>query len=129
MDGTANMCDTVDMTDDMDVFENINVALGQMLKARRLELGLTQAQAGQKLGVEQSTVSEWERGKSFPREGHQVWAHLGIPKEKVLAMITHMSQAEDEVERAINAQKALSAEAREALVTIYRKVRAAELKP
>lgn len=36
------------------------------LKAARANVGLTQAQAAKKLNVTRDTISNWEKGKSFP---------------------------------------------------------------
>ena len=35
--------------------------------AARINAGLSQAEVGRRLGVDQSTVSYWESGKKFPR--------------------------------------------------------------
>lgn len=37
------------------------------LKAARVNKGLTQAQAAEILGVSADIISNWERGKSFPK--------------------------------------------------------------
>ncbi len=36
------------------------------LEAARVNAGLTQAQAAEKLGVDASTIGNWERGKTSP---------------------------------------------------------------
>lgn len=36
------------------------------LKAARVNQNLTQEEAAKRLGVQKETVSNWERGKSFP---------------------------------------------------------------
>ena len=36
------------------------------LKAARINAGLTQAEAAQKLNVSKDSISNWERGKTFP---------------------------------------------------------------
>ena len=36
------------------------------LKAARINAGLTQSEAAQKLGIEPGTLSSYERGKHFP---------------------------------------------------------------
>jgi DNA-binding transcriptional regulator YiaG len=41
--------------------------------AIRQELGLSQAAFGEKVGVDQSTVSLWETGKSDPRGPARNW--------------------------------------------------------
>lgn len=36
------------------------------LKAARINRNLTQSEAGARIGVTEDTISNWERGKSFP---------------------------------------------------------------
>ena len=36
------------------------------LKAARVNAGLTQAEAGKKVGVGRDTIAKWEAGRSFP---------------------------------------------------------------
>lgn len=36
------------------------------LKAARINVGYTQEQAAEKIGVSSDTISNWERGKCFP---------------------------------------------------------------
>lgn len=43
--------------------------LGELLRARRVELGLEQAELAKLVGVSQQTVSRWERGEALPRRG------------------------------------------------------------
>ena len=45
-----------------------------VIEEKRIKLGLTQKQLAEMLGVERTTVSKWETGKSIPR------------KEKLLAL-------------------------------------------
>lgn len=40
--------------------------LGEFIQKRRKELGLTQMQLGEKLGVTDKAISRWERGVGFP---------------------------------------------------------------
>ena len=47
---------------------------GIIMSVPRIKLGLTQKQLAEMLGVERTTVSKWETGKSIPR------------KEKLLAL-------------------------------------------
>lgn len=42
-----------------------NEKLGAVLRALRRELGLTQRQAAERLGVTDKAVSKWERGLSY----------------------------------------------------------------
>jgi DNA-binding transcriptional regulator YiaG len=39
----------------------------ERIAALRVELGLTQAEMAQELGVRQQTISEWETGRYLPR--------------------------------------------------------------
>jgi transcriptional regulator with XRE-family HTH domain len=43
------------------------VTIGDRLRRRRLELGLSQVQLGKQLGVGRATVYRWERGECVPR--------------------------------------------------------------
>lgn len=40
--------------------------IGERLKLRRNELGLTQDQVAEKLGITRQTMSNWENGRSYP---------------------------------------------------------------
>lgn len=40
--------------------------LGEHIRRRRLELGLTQRQAGERLGVSGWTMANWEKGHTKP---------------------------------------------------------------
>jgi transcriptional regulator with XRE-family HTH domain len=42
-------------------------ALGPCVVALRERRGMTQAELGAELGVEDSTISRWESGETFPR--------------------------------------------------------------
>ncbi len=50
------------------------------IKALRLQMGLTQSQLAEELGVRQQTVSEWENGMYEPTRASS--KHLGIVAEK-----------------------------------------------
>ncbi len=54
-------------------------SLGEHIRRRRLELGLTQWQAGKCLGVSEWTVANWEKGHTKPAAHAQktVAAFLG----------------------------------------------------
>ena len=43
------------------------VTIGDRLRRRRLELGLSQVQLGKQLGVGRATVYRWERGECVPK--------------------------------------------------------------
>ena len=47
----------------------LSVRLSRNISIRRKELGLTQAQLAEKLGVETETLSRFERGKNLPSLG------------------------------------------------------------
>ena len=40
--------------------------IGQFIRSRRVELGLTQAELGARIGTTQGKVGDWERGDSSP---------------------------------------------------------------
>ena len=40
--------------------------LGDHLKKKRLDLGLNQKQAGQEIGVDETTIYNWENGRTVP---------------------------------------------------------------
>ncbi len=108
-------------------FETARSAVGKLIKERRVQRGWNQTQLAQQAGVDQTTVSEWERGVSLPRDLQRVMNALNIPMDQVRATMEAAVLAEDKVEEAIRLQTLLSPDARQALVTIYRKVLAAEI--
>lgn len=108
-------------------FEAVRSAVGKLIRERRLHHGWNQTQLAQQAGVDQTTVSEWERGVSLPRDMQRVMTALDVPMDQVRATMEAAVLAEDKVEEAIRLQPLLSPEARQALVTIYRKVLAAEI--
>ena len=42
------------------------MALGEKIKAMRKQDGLTQSQLAEKIGVHETTIRRWERGKGLP---------------------------------------------------------------
>jgi transcriptional regulator with XRE-family HTH domain len=54
------------------------LTLGDRIRSRRLELGLSQEQLGRRIGVGRGAVQRWERGKSEPQESRrfEVWEFL-----------------------------------------------------
>lgn len=53
--------------------------LGEQIQRRRLELGLSQKEVGEVLGVTSFTVLNWEKGKTMPHKNvmQKVWQFLG----------------------------------------------------
>lgn len=59
---------------------------GELMRRRRRELGHTQADAARSIGVNQSTVSKWERGDRIGWDhAANVAAYLGITPAALLA--------------------------------------------
>lgn len=56
--------------------------IGSRVKELRRSLGLTQAQFGKRIGVDQATVSNWERNKQMP-EGEALLAIAKLSKKPV----------------------------------------------
>jgi len=52
--------------------QNHDESFGGQLRARRRRLGISQKQLAGLLGVDQTTVSNWERGVNEPRAGFKV---------------------------------------------------------
>jgi transcriptional regulator with XRE-family HTH domain len=54
-------------------------SLGEEILRRRLELGLTQEEAGEQLGLNHQTFSRWETGENIPNVTHypKIIAFLG----------------------------------------------------
>ncbi|NET38378.1 MAG: helix-turn-helix transcriptional regulator [Cyanothece sp. SIO1E1] len=53
---------------------------GELVKALRLHMGLTQAQLAERLGVRQQTISEWEQGSYEPARATS--KHLSLVAEQ-----------------------------------------------
>ncbi len=63
------------------------VALGELLRRRRRELGHTQAVAGSRLGVDQATVSKWERGDQMGVERlPEIASYIELPLDDVVRL-------------------------------------------
>jgi DNA-binding XRE family transcriptional regulator len=45
--------------------------IGGRLRRHRQKLGLTQKEAGDKIGVSESTINNWERGRTMPSPGYR----------------------------------------------------------
>ena len=91
---------------------------GALIRGRRMGRGLTQSQLGERMGVTQVAVSDWENGKSLPRDPLGLKRELGIEPDEWLATMVY----DDPVVREIQGQTRLPAETRSALVTIYQKL-------
>jgi transcriptional regulator with XRE-family HTH domain len=63
--------------------------MSSRLQKRRLQLGLTQQDLGQFVGVDEVTVGRWERGESVPQR--RFWPKLvkltGLPIIKIITAI------------------------------------------
>jgi len=61
------------------------MGLGQRIKDRRLELGLDQLDVAQKLGIRQSSICDWEKGKTRPRRERlgDLAKVLRVPTKKI----------------------------------------------
>lgn len=46
--------------------------LGQYIRNKRLDRGLTQAQAAIELGIMRPTLSQWEKGTAIPQSRHSL---------------------------------------------------------
>jgi transcriptional regulator with XRE-family HTH domain len=46
------------------------IRLGERLRNRRLQLGLTQDEAAERIGIKRDTYSRWEQGRNFPDIDH-----------------------------------------------------------
>lgn len=46
--------------------------LGDHIRQRRLELGLTQLELAEKLGVSEATVVNWETNRGMPNRSHRL---------------------------------------------------------
>lgn len=95
-------------------------ALGELIKRKRAELGLSQAQLGRRVGVSQVAISEWERGVVQPSKPLELATAIGVSKEELKEVIAAGFISKDRVEQEIRQEQRLSWEAREALVTVYR---------
>lgn len=50
---------------------DLALTIGRRIRERRYELGLTQVQLAEQVGVHQVTVSGWECGTQTPRRQHE----------------------------------------------------------
>jgi transcriptional regulator with XRE-family HTH domain len=91
---------------------------GALIRDRRKGLGLTQSQLGDQMGVTQVAVSEWENGRSLPRDLVGLKRVLSIEPDEWFATMAF----DDPVVRAVHGQIRLPVETRRALVTIYQQL-------
>ena len=61
------------------------------LKAARVNKAYTQAVAARLIGVTEDTISNWERGKSFPNvpQIHKIEEVYGIPYNEIIFLPTN----------------------------------------
>jgi transcriptional regulator with XRE-family HTH domain len=54
--------------------------LGNEIRVRRLDLGLLQRELAERIGVSKETVTNWELGRTSPREDlwGRLWRELGL---------------------------------------------------
>jgi transcriptional regulator with XRE-family HTH domain len=67
--------------------DNWRVIFGARLRQARLDVPLTQIELAALLGVEQTTISRWERGGTAPPDElrPRLAAHLGCPVHELFA--------------------------------------------
>lgn len=74
--------------------------LGDVVRAKRRQMGLSQTAFGALIGQSQATVSDWEKGKiSYPRNYERLSAVLGIPVDELLGMLATAGIATGKTER------------------------------
>ena len=63
--------------------------IGPMVARRQAELGLTDLEAGERLGVTQATVTRWRLGRAVPSDVHvkSLAAFLGVTQRDVRAAL------------------------------------------
>lgn len=77
--------------------------VGEVIRRKRKEQGITQEQVAQRLGVSAPAVNKWERG--FGR--YDVILELHDPKEKAFIMEFKVRDPEDEKDLSATVQSAL----------------------
>jgi DNA-binding XRE family transcriptional regulator len=70
--------------------------LGEHLRKRRIDLGLTQKEAAQRIGADQWTVINWEQGRTKPavRFVPRILAFLGFDPQKTGRELRSASQTD-----------------------------------
>ncbi len=90
--------------------------LGSLIRTRRKHLGWNQTQLGRAVGVDQTTVSTWEAGKSLPSDLHRLAQTLDVSfadlADQALGLLT-------DVERAIVRDPLLPKDKQDLLLTVY----------
>src|SRR5215211_1236944 len=59
-------------------------SLGDFIRTQRKQRGWNQTRLGQEVGVDQTTVSTWERGESLPSDLHRLAGALNVPVEELV---------------------------------------------
>lgn len=77
----------------------LGVKLGRNIFERRKELGWTQAELAEKIGVDTETVSRFERGSNLPSLSRleTLASVLGVPLSKLIAQSSHQPNTQAEV--------------------------------
>lgn len=103
-----------------DILAVMVMTFGELIRNRREKRRLTQGQLGELVGVNQATVSTWEKDVSRPSGDNlkAVRRELGISVDEWLATTI----SDDPVIQAIWGQTKLTQEVRQALVRIYEQV-------
>lgn len=79
--------------------------IGMRIKRARERLRITQAQLGEKLGVSQKTVDNWENGRTYPRSsigaledvlGASIGEPPGAAVELPAALLGHLDRLDPE---------------------------------
>ena len=72
--------------------------LGERIRRERLDRGLRQAAAGELLGVDQSTVSNWERGRRDHPITHKHWERIAEFLHVDVPTVAHWAFEDDEID-------------------------------
>jgi transcriptional regulator with XRE-family HTH domain len=70
------------------------VSFGELLRTKRLERDLTQAELAALLGVQQQAVGRWEKDKDLPRQEtvRRLVKHLGISGSQVAVALGYIDE-------------------------------------
>ncbi|MEZ0072263.1 helix-turn-helix domain-containing protein [Planotetraspora sp. GP83] len=91
--------------------------LGQLIAVRRKERGITQTQLADKLGINQSRISQYENGEKVP---HQYMEHLAqILDIRPEDFVAHIAELFTATEAAILRDPFLSRKEQDALLSAY----------